>query len=177
MYAYSTFNRCFILMLQLWKYTCWCKLFTMTISFPFFLHILILRKDTITSRGIVSKSKEQICEKCLIPFCEGYNISTNRHWYTGWPQKRNRRYSRFYRTLLWSTVIFFLTLLDRALFPRYNNTKIIKFGGELFILWVISYGQSFSGFARFPEFRGTINDKLMSNSRKWHAVHKKLLIK
>ena len=55
------------------------------------------------------------------------------------------------------------TLLDIASFPHYNNTKIIKFGWELFILWVISYGLSFSGFAWFPEFRGTINDKLMAN--------------
>ena len=52
----------------------------------------------------------------------------------------------------------FFTLLDRATFPHYNNTKIIKFGLKLFILWVISYGLSFSRFARFPEFRGTIND-------------------
>ena len=28
----------------------------------------------------------------------------------------------------------FFTLLDRASFPHYNNTKIIKFGSELFIL-------------------------------------------
>ena len=41
----------------------------------------------------------------------------------------NSRYSRFFRTLLWSTVIFF-TLLDRASFPHYNNTKIIKFGHD-----------------------------------------------
>ena len=52
----------------------------------------------------------------------------------------------------------FFTLLGRASFPHYNNTKIVKFGWELLILWVISYGLSFSGFARFPEFRGTIND-------------------
>ena len=57
----------------------------------------------------------------------------------------------------------FFTWLDRVSFPHYNNTKIIKFGWELFILWVISYGLSFLGFARFPEFRGTINDKLMAN--------------
>ena len=42
---------------------------------------------------------------------------------------------------------FFFTLLDRASFLHYNNTKIIKFGWQLFILWVISYGLSFSGFA------------------------------
>ena len=52
----------------------------------------------------------------------------------------------------------FFTLLDRAIFPHYNNTKILKFGWELFILWVISYGLSFAGFAWFSEFRGTIND-------------------
>ena len=77
------------------------------------------------------------------------------------PKKRNSRYSQFFRTLLWSTGFFF-TLLDRASFPHYNNTKIIKFGWELFILWVISYGLSFSGFARFPEFRDTINDSFSS---------------
>ena len=58
---------------------------------------------------------------------------------------------------------YLFTLLDKASFPHYNNTKIIKFGWELFILWVISYGLSFSGFARFPEFRGTINDSISSS--------------
>ena len=96
------------------------------------------------------------CCCCFFFFWGGNNR------YTGSPQKRNSRCSRFTTTLLWSTVIFF-TLLDRASFPHYNNTKIIKFGWELFILWVISYGLSFSGFAWFPEFRGTINDKSMEN--------------
>ena len=36
----------------------------------------------------------------------------------------------------------FFTLLDRTSCPHYNNTKIIKFGWKLFILWVISYGLS-----------------------------------
>ena len=58
--------------------------------------------------------------------------------------------------------MYLFTLLDKASFSHYNNTKIIKFGWELFILWVISYGLSFSGFARFPEFRGTINDSFSS---------------
>ena len=87
--------------------------------------------------------------------------------YTGWPpqkqnkQKRNSRYSRF-SGLCSNQQLSFFTLLDRASFPHYNNTKITKFGWELFILWVISYGLSFSGFARFPEFRGTINDSFSS---------------
>ena len=62
----------------------------------------------------------------------------------------------------------FFTLLDRASFPHYNNTNIIKFGWELFILWVISYGLSFSGFARFPEFRGTFNDSFSSKYMRQH---------
>ena len=48
-------------------------------------------------------------------------------------------------------------------YAHYNNTTIIKIGWELFILWVISYGLSFSGIARFPDFRGMINDKWMAN--------------
>ena len=59
------------------------------------------------------------------------------------PQKKWN--SRFFRTLLWSTV--FIPFLDRPSFLDYNNIKIIKFGWELFIAWVISYGLSFSGFA------------------------------
>ena len=101
--------------------------------------------------------------------------------------KRNSRYSRFCRTLFWSTVIFF-HLVDRASFPHYNNTKIIiKFGWEVCwfyekFLYIQSmqfpvyrqntnigkymYMLSFSGLcryhARFPEFRGTINDSFSS---------------
>ena len=63
---------------------------------------------------------------------------------------------------------YFFILLDKTSFPHCNNTKIIKFGWELFILWVISYGLSFSGFARFArfsEFRGTINDKLIKSCK------------
>ena len=58
---------------------------------------------------------------------------------------------------------YFFTLLDRASFPHYNDTKIIKFGWKLLILWVISYGLSFSGFAiNFslvggPQINGTVN--------------------
>ena len=40
--------------------------------------------------------------------------------------------------------------------PRSSNLV------ENFLSWVISYGLSFSGFARFPEFRGTINDSFSS---------------
>ena len=83
--------------------------------------------------------------------------------YTGWPRKNGTVDTVDFSELCSDQQLLFFTLLDRASFPHYNNTKIIKFGRELFILWAISYGLSFSGFARFPEFRGTINDILMAN--------------
>ena len=58
----------------------------------------------------------------------------------------------------------FFALLDRASISHYNNNKIIKFGWELFILWDISYGLSFSWFARFPEF-ARHDDQLMANPK------------
>ena len=86
-------------------------------------------------------------------FCKHVN---NVHVYRVARKKRNSRCS--FSGLCSNQQLSFITLLDRASFPHYNNTKIIKFGWELFMLWVISYGLSFSGFARFPEFRGTINE-------------------
>ena len=94
------------------------------------------------------------CEKGIMGSCGHYVIP-------GGPKKTEQSIQSIFQDLLWSTVIFF-TLLDRTSFPHYNNTKIIKFGWELFILWVISYGLSFSGFARFPDLRGTINDSFSS---------------
>ena len=69
--------------------------------------------------------------------------------YSGWPpppppkkkkkKKKKTRNSRF-SALCSDQQLSFFTLLDRASFPHYNKTKIIKFGWELFILWVFSYG-------------------------------------
>ena len=67
-----------------------------------------------------------------------------RSGYTGWP-KINGTVN--FSGLCSDQQLSFFTFLDRASFPHYNNPKVIKFGGELFILWVISYGLSFSGFA------------------------------
>ena len=88
-------------------------------------------------------------------FCS--SISTLISTYTGWPPKKTEQ-SIFQDFALINSYLFF-TLLDRASFPHDNNTKIIKFGWELYFMSnFLSYGLSFSGFARFPEFRGTIND-------------------
>ena len=64
--------------------------------------------------------------------------------YTGWPKNNGTVDSS---ELCSNQQLSFFTLLDRASFPRYNNTKIITFGWKPFILWVFSYGLSFSGFA------------------------------
>ena len=87
-------------------------------------------------------------------------------------KKWNSRYSRF-SGLCSDQQLSFFTLLDRASFLHYvyNNTKTIKIGWELFILWVISYGLPFSGFARFPEFRGTINDSFSSKYMRQQSTH------
>ena len=64
--------------------------------------------------------------------------------YTGWPKNNG---TVDFSGLCSNQQLSFFTLLDRTSFPRYNNTKIIEFGWKLFILWVFSYGLSFSGFA------------------------------
>ena len=92
---------------------------------------------------------------------------TFRHWcfvsqhrYTGWPKNNG---TVDFLGLCSDQQLSFFTLLDRTSFPHYNNTKIIKFGWKLFILWVISYGLSFSGFAidfslvGGPPKNGTVN--------------------
>ena len=62
-----------------------------------------------------------------------------RHYliYTGWPPKNG---TVDFLGLCSDQQLSFFTSLDRTSFPHYNNTKIIKFGWKLFILWVISYG-------------------------------------
>ena len=64
--------------------------------------------------------------------------------YTGWPKNNG---TVDFLGLCSDQQLSFFTLLERTSFPYFNNTKIIKFGWKLFILWVISYGLSFSGFA------------------------------
>ena len=116
---------------------------------------------TFMSRFIVNKS----VKVWLNSGTEQGNYS-----YTGWPEKNGTDDTVDFSGLCSDQQLSFFTLLDRTSFPHYNNTKIIKFGWELFISWVISYGLSFSRFARFPEFRGTINDKWMANPDKWQSL-------
>ena len=96
-------------------------------------------KGNFLNSSLAKKKKKK--KKCKMTF---------KKWpYTGWPKKTGTVDTVEFQDFA-LIKFFFFTLLDRASFPHYNNTKIIKFGWELFILWVISYGLSFSGFARFP---------------------------
>ena len=99
-------------------------------------------------------------------------LDWNENWFISedWGQlyrvaqkKRNSRFF-FFLGLCSDQQLSFFNLLDRTSFPHYNNTKIIKFGWKLFILWVISYGLSFSGFAinfslvgAWPPKNGSVN--------------------
>ena len=97
----------------------------------------------------------------VIVFSSVYFIQTY-FWVTipGWPKNNG---TVDFLGLCSDQQLSFFTLLDRTSFLHYNNTKIIKFGWKLFILWVISYGLSFSGFAiKFslvggPPKNGTVN--------------------
>ena len=88
-------------------------------------------------------------------------IANSLTYYTGWPpKKRNSRYSRFFRLALINSYLFSPCWIEHLFLiiitPRSSNLV------ENFLLWVISYGLSFSGFARFPEFQGTNNDSFSS---------------
>ena len=89
------------------------------------------------------------------------------------PKKtRNNRF--FFLGLCSDQQLSFFTLLDRTSFLHYNNTKIIKFGWKLFILWVISYRLSFLGFA--INLSSCLETLEIGQITKM-TVHKKCLIK
>ena len=108
-------------------------------------------------------------------------VHTLYHWihvYTGCPsppppkQKKKEEEeegnSRFFGTLPWPTIISF-TLLDSASFPHYNNTKIVKFGWELFILGVISYGH-FRDLPLICHYNHALELWKSGKSRKWQSI-------
>ena len=86
--------------------------------------------------------------------------------YTGWPTKNGTVDTVDFSGLCSEQQLVFFTLVDRASFPHYNNTiDSIKIGSRTFhFSRVIAYETVIpQDLARFPEFRGTINDKLMAN--------------
>ena len=101
--------------------------------------------------------------------CRGYNIFPSQvklH-----PKKRN---NLILLGLCSDEQLSFFILLDRTSFLYYNNTKIIKFGWKLFILWVISYRLSFLGFA--INLSSCLETLEIGQITKM-TVHKKCLIK
>ena len=80
----------------------------------------------------------------------------------------------FFLALCSDQQLSFFTLLDRTSFLHYYNTKIIKFGWKLFILWVISYRLSFLGFA--INLSSCLETLEIGQITKM-TVHKKCLIK
>ena len=56
------------------------------------------------------------------------------HTYTGWPNKNGTVDTVNFSGPCSDQQLSVFTLLDRASLSHYNNTKIIKFGRELFIL-------------------------------------------
>ena len=64
--------------------------------------------------------------------------------YTGWPEKNGTDDTVNFSGLCSNQQLSLFTLLDRASFAHYNNTKIIKFGWELFyfmsnFLWTVFF--------------------------------------
>ena len=101
--------------------------------------------------------------------CRGYNIFPSQvklH-----PKKQN---NLILLGLCSDEQLSFFILLDRTSFLYYNNTKIIKFGWKLFILWVISYRLSFLGFA--INLSSCLETLEIGQITKM-TVHKKCLIK
>ena len=54
-------------------------------------------------------------------------VKSNPIAYTGWPPKNGTVDTVDFSGLCSDQQLSFFTLLDRASFPHYNNTKIIKF--------------------------------------------------
>ena len=93
----------------------------------------------------------------------------------GGPKKMEVRFFFFFLGLCSDQQLSFFNLLDRASFPHYDNTKMIKFGWELFILWGITYGLSFSGFAIDLSLivpRNSGNRANPENDSPWEITHK-----
>ena len=91
----------------------------------------------------------------LLPF---YALSWDHFTIPGGPEITEQSIQSIFLDFALINSYFSSPWLDRASISHYNNSKIIKFGWIFYILWDISYGLSFSWFARFPEFRGTMTN-------------------
>ena len=82
--------------------------------------------------------------------------------YTGWPKKTEQSIQSIFQDFALINSYLFSHCWIEHLFLIIITPRSLNLVENFFIVWVISYGLSFSGFARFPEFRGTINDSFSS---------------
>ena len=86
--------------------------------------------------------------------------------YTGWPRNNGTVDTDDFSRLCSDQQLSLFTLLDRASFSHYINTKIIKFDWELFILWTNFLWTVIFRISLSFEVRWHINGK----SRKWLSI-------
>ena len=157
----------------LWQ---WCKSVTVTLLqnqnsfFIFFVYIFIHISANMSPSGLkfsqmilhTGTSKLMYNWSFLFVVFHKQTLLSSTFKYTGWPRKNGTVNTVAFSGLCSDQLLFFSPCWIEHLASHYINTKIIKFGWELFILWVISYGLSSSGFARFS-WISKHDDKLMAN--------------
>ena len=84
-------------------------------------------------------------------------------------KKRNDGLSRF-SWLCSIQQLYFYIVLDRATYYHHLDSNIIKYGRELLILSVITYGLSFSASAWFPEFDWRQDNQLNCKLQKLYST-------
>ena len=142
---------------------------------PCWIEHLVLIMITPRSSNLV---KNFLFHEQFLMDCHFRDLLLICHWWVPPPQKKKKKKKNteqsIFLELCSDQQLSFFTLLTRVSFSHYNNTKIIKFGWKLYMLWVISYGLSFSGFAiNLSSCLGTLEIGQIPKT----TVHKKLLIK
>ena len=117
------------------------------------MHALILSTFCVKIRGIHQVMLES---SCFVAFYVMYVLYRVAH------KKTEQSIQSIFQDFALRSSFFFPPCWIEHLFLIIVTPWSLKFGWELCILWVISYGLSFSGYARFPEFRDTINDSFSS---------------
>ena len=134
-------------------------------ALSWYLSLILTHSDTKLDLRKHSRSKLEAARACCAPLWIRHCIRYFSAIYRVPPKKTEQS---DFLGLCADQHLSFYTLLYRASFPHYNNTKIIKFGWELFILWLISYGLSFSGFAIVINRASELWKS--GKSRKWQSI-------
>ena len=115
-----------------------CKAMFLNLLYPPYRQTWLLCGLTSTALAIMDNIERK--RNMTFEYCESrFKFFV----YTVWTPKNGTVDTVDFSGLCSDQQLYFFTLLDRTSFSYYNNTKIIKFGWELYILWVISYGLIF----------------------------------